>query len=456
MPSRDIIGGPGSLGSAAMRTFRSVRALVAVTGVSTLLLMPVPAVAAEPGAIALVDAATDGTPGNGGVGGSDISDDGRYVAFASTSDNLVPRDTNANTDIFVRDTETGTTTLVSGGLDGQPANNGAEYTAAISGNGRYVVFTSYASNLVYGDTNNEADVFVHDRQTGSTSRASEFADGRQIRGISSGATISDNGRYTAFIVTSFTGDLDDQGLRLYGQVAYVHDAQLGRTTRVSLQADGGTNLSAFQVVISGSGRRVAFSGYGDWVGDGGTNAGVFVHDLSSGATVRANLPATDGEFLSGSSPSISRDGTKVSWESYEPYVPADTNEAGDVYVRDLIADTTVLVSASRGNAGAGNNYSTSGRLAAGGRYVSFYSSASDLVPRDGNGVGSDVFVRDLNTGRTTAVSTTAAGATGNGESFDGVSSANGSRIVFRSSATDLGVDPGDGHEHLFVRCLRNC
>ncbi|MFJ2086265.1 hypothetical protein ACIOBK_27305 [Micromonospora chokoriensis] len=439
-----------------MRSFLRGRALVAVTAVTALLVTPVPAVAAEAGALALVDAAPDGTPGNGGVGGSDISDDGRYVAFASTSDNLVPGDTNDNTDIFVRDTQSGTTTLVSGGLNGQPANDGATYTAAISGNGRYVAFTSYASNLVPGDTNNERDVFVHDRQTGSTTLVSAFAGGRQIRGSSSGATISDNGRYTAFIVTSYSGDLDDQGRWLYGQVAYLHDSLLGRTTRVSLQADGGTDLTAYEAVISGSGRRVVFSGSGDWIGDGGTTTGIFVHDLSSGATVRANLPTTEGEFPGGANPSISKDGTKVSWESYEPYVPADTNAAGDVYVRDLIADTTVLVSASRGNAGAGNNYSTSGKLAAGGRYVSFYSYASDLAPRDGNGLSSDVFVRDLNTGRTTAVSTTAAGATGNGESFDGVTSANGSRIIFRSRATDLGVDPGDGHEHLFVRCLRNC
>ncbi|MBM0274863.1 TolB family protein [Micromonospora tarensis] len=439
-----------------MRTFLRARALVAVTAVTTLLVMPAPAFAAESGAIALVDAASDGTPGNGGVGGSDISDDGRYVAFASTSDNLVPGDTNDNTDIFVRDTETGTTTLVSAGLDGQPANDGATYTAAISGNGRYVAFTSYASNLVPGDTNNERDVFVHDRQTGSTTLVSAFAGGRQIRGSSSGATISDDGRYTAFIVTSYSGDLDDQGLWLYGQVAYVHDSQLGKTTRVSPQADGGSDLTAYEVAISGSGRQVAFSGSGDWIGDGGTSTGIFVHDLTSGATVRANLPATEGEFRNGANPSISRDGTKVSWESYEPYVPTDTNAMGDVYVRDLTADTTVLVSASRGSAGAGNSYSTSGRLAAGGRYVSFYSSASDLAPRDGNGIASDVFVRDLNTGRTTAVSTTAAGATGNGESFHANPSANGSRIVFSSRATDLGVDPGDGHEHLFVRCLRNC
>ena len=99
----------------------------------------------------------------------------------------------------------------------------------------------------------------------------------------------------------------------------------------------------------------------------------------------------------------------------------------------------------------------------------FYSSASDLVARrqrqaqrrqrrlsDVNGGLSDVFVRDLSTGRTTAASRTAAGTTGNADSFDGAGSANGSRIVFRSGATDLEADPGDGLQHLFVRCLRNC
>ncbi|WP_405431683.1 hypothetical protein [Micromonospora sp. NBC_00617] len=439
-----------------MRTSLGARTLVAIVGVTTLLLTPAPAFAAGPGAVTLVDVAPDGTPGNGGVGGSAISSDGRYVAFASTSDNLVPGDVNDNTDVFVRDTQTGTTTLVSGGRSGQPADDGATYTAAISGNGRYVAFTSYASNLVPGDTNNERDVFVHDRQTGVTTRVSAFAGGRQIRGSSSGATISDNGRYTAFIVTTFTGDLDDEGHLLYGQVAYVHDMQLDRTTRVSQQADGGTDLSVYQVAISGSGQRVVFSASGDWIGDGGSGTGIFVRDLRSGATVRVNLPAAEGAFLSGTNPSISRDGTKVSWESYEPYLPADTNGTGDVYVRDLIADTTVLASANRRGTGAGNSSSTSGRLAAGGRFVSFYSWASDLVPQDGNGLVSDVFVRDLSTGRTTAVSATATGATGNGDSFDGTLSANGARIVFRSSATDLGVDPGDGREHLLVRCLRNC
>ena len=439
---------------AVMPTSWIVRTSAAVAGVAALLLTPVPAHATRAGTVAVVDVAPDGTPGNGVIGGSDISDDGRYVAFASTSDNLVPGDVNAVTDIFLRDTRTGTTRLVSGGVAGQPADDGAEFGAAISGNGRYVVFTSYASNLVSGDTNNERDIFVYDSRTGVTTRASVFAGDRQISGASIGATISDDGRYVAFVVVAFTGT-DDQGIPLYGQAAFVHDMRTGTTTRVSRQADGGTNLSVFQTAISGNGKRVVFSGFGDWIGDGGIGTGIFVHDLSSGATVRANRPATGDALPDATNPGISRDGTKVSWESYDPYVPADTNDTGDIYVRDLLAGTTTLVTANRTATGAGNGYSSSGRLAAGGRYVAFYSSASDLVAHDANG-RSDVFVRDLATGRTTAVSTTATGTTGNGDSFDATASANGSRVVFVSAATDLGADPRDGHRHLFVRCLRNC
>lgn len=436
-----------------MRTSFRARPLVAAAAVAALLFTPLPAHAAQLGTIALVDLAPDGTPGNGGVGGSDISDDGRYVVFASTSDNLVPGDVNNNPDVFLRDTKSGTTTLVSGGPAGQPADDRTEYEATISGNGRYVVFTSYASNLVPGDTNHERDVFVYDRETGVTTRASVFAGSREIRGINSGGTISDNGRYVAFLVTAFDG-MDDEGNWLNGQVAYVHDMQTGTTTRATQQSDGGTDLSVFQAAISGNGKRLVFSGFGDWVGDGGTATGIFVRSLSSGVTVRANVPATGDTLPNGGDPSISRDGTQVSWSTYEPYVPADTNDRDDIYVRDLSAGTTTLVSANRKGTNAGDSYSESGRLSAGGRYVAFYSWAADLVPHDVNGNGSDVYVRDLTTGRTTAVSAT--GTTGNSDSFDGAASANGSRIVFRSGATDLVADPGDGREHLFVRCLRNC
>jgi hypothetical protein len=451
-----------------MPTSSGARALAATAAVAATLLLPAPAQAApltraplsraaQAGTIGVVDVTPDGSPGDGGIGGSDISDDGRYIAFASTSGDLVPGDGNGQTtDIFVRDTRTGTTTLVSGGLDGQPANDYAEYAASISGNGRYVVFTSSASNLVPGDTNNQRDVFVHDVQAGTTTRASVFAGDREIPGISDSPTVSDNGRYVAFLVNPFSSVMDDQGVWIGGQTAFVHDLKTGRTTRVSVQADGGTDLDVFQVAIAGNGTRVAFSGSGDWIGDGGTDTGVFVRDLSSGTTVRANVPAPGEALRDGTNPSINRDGTKVSWESFYPYVPADTNSATDVYVRDLSAGTTTLVSANRKGTGAGDLYSSAGRLAASGRYVAFYSSASDLVAHDVNGNVSDVFVRDVTTGRTVAASSSAAGTTGNNDSFDGAVSADGSRVVFRSSATDLGADAGDGYQHLFVRCLRDC
>lgn len=431
-----------------------IRAFVATAGVTALLLAPLPAHAAPARVrrIALVDVAPDGTPGNGGVGGSDISDDGRYVAFASTSNNLVANDGNDGPDVFARDTRTGTTTLVSGGMDGQPANASTEDDAVISGNGRYVAFTSSASNLVPDDTNFERDVFVYDRRTGATSRASVFADGRQIQGISSGQTISDDGRYVAFVVTAF-GEVDDQGVGINGQYAFVHDMKTGTTTRASLQADGGTDLSVLEAAISGNGKRLVFSGAGDWVGDGGTNTGIFVHNLVSGTTIRANLPAIAGTFPNTTSPSISRDGSKVSWTSSSPYVKGDTNDSDDVYVRDLKAHTTVLASVNRKGTHAGNAYSDFGRLSADGRYVAFESADSDLVAHDINGNLNEVFVRDLSTGRTTPISSTPTGATGNDNSFGATLSADGSRAVFSSIATNLGVNPGDGNQHLFVRNL---
>src|SRR5689334_24115886 len=99
------------------------------------------------------------------------SDDGRYAAFTSNSSNLVPGDTNGTYDVFVRDLRTGRTTLASGGLNGRPADGYAADTV-ISGNGRYVAFSSCASNLVAGDTNGQRDVFVRDLWTGVTTRAS--------------------------------------------------------------------------------------------------------------------------------------------------------------------------------------------------------------------------------------------------------------------------------------------
>jgi Tol biopolymer transport system component len=144
-----------------------------------------------------VSVASDGTQGNGDSVSPSISADGRYVAFMSYAYNLVPGDTNGKADVFVHDRLTGQTTRVSVASDGTQGNDGSG-GASISANGRYVAFVSGASNLVPGDTNGKADVFVHDRLTGQTTRVSVASDGTEGNSDSIYPSISADGRYVAF------------------------------------------------------------------------------------------------------------------------------------------------------------------------------------------------------------------------------------------------------------------
>jgi Tol biopolymer transport system component len=144
-----------------------------------------------------VSVASDGTEGNGDSGFPSISADGRYVAFASLASNLVPGDTNGTWDVFVHDRLTGQTTRVSVASGGAQGNGDSRFPS-ISADGRYVAFQSYASNLVPGDTNGVLDVFVHDRLTGQTTRVSVASDGTQGDSYSFGSSISADGRYVAF------------------------------------------------------------------------------------------------------------------------------------------------------------------------------------------------------------------------------------------------------------------
>jgi len=122
--------------------------------------------------------ASDGTQGDGDCSEPSISDDGRYVAFYSLASNLVPGDTNDKSDIFVHDRQTGEMTLVSVASDGTQGNAESD-SPFISTDGRHVVFYSWATNLVPGDTNGQWDIFVHDRERGETIRVSVASDGTQ-------------------------------------------------------------------------------------------------------------------------------------------------------------------------------------------------------------------------------------------------------------------------------------
>ncbi|MCP4285676.1 MAG: hypothetical protein GY792_14665, partial [Gammaproteobacteria bacterium] len=203
-----------------------------------------------------VSVASDGTEGNDVSSAPSISVDGRYVAFHSETSNLVSGDTNECADIFLHDTQTGQTTRVSVASDGTEGNDNLS-NPSISANGRYVAFWSQASNLVSGDTNNEYDVFVHDTQTGQTTRVSVASGGAQGDDLSSGASISADGRYVAF--QSYASNLvsgDNNGT----SDVFVHDTQTGQTIRVSVASDGMEgNDGSGDISISASGRYLAFA-----------------------------------------------------------------------------------------------------------------------------------------------------------------------------------------------------
>jgi tricorn protease-like protein len=266
---------------------------------------------AAPGDITRVSVDSGGAQANGGSFRDQISADGRYVAFVSDATNLVPNDTNNAADVFVKDRQTGATTRISvASQTGAQADNGSG-TVAISSDGRYVAFYSDANNLVSGDSNGVGDIFVHDRQTGLTTRVSVDSGGVEANGGSSDfyLGISGDGRYVVFpsdatnLVSGDTNNVTD---------IFVHDCQTGQTRRVSVGSNGAeANGGSSAVNISDDGRYVAFSSGATnlVVGDTNGTRDVFVYDLQMGGTTLVSVN-TSGEQADGggNSPDISGDG----------------------------------------------------------------------------------------------------------------------------------------------------
>ena len=179
---------------------------------------------------------------NGGSFAPEVSRDGRVVIFESLATNLVPVDTNGQQDIFVHDRQSGKTSRVSVDSAGSQADNFSQ-SAHLSEDGRYVVFASMASNLVSGDTNGAIDIFVHDRQTKRTTRVSVVSGGKQANNMSVNPSISADGRFVRF--ESFATNLLP-GIVDGAKQTFVHDRQTGQTIRVPSDGMKGpvTSLSA--------------------------------------------------------------------------------------------------------------------------------------------------------------------------------------------------------------------
>jgi len=392
--------------------------------------------------------------GNGVSRDPSVSANGRYVAFQSGASNLVADDTNEVPDIFVRDRLTGETERVSINSAGEEGDDESRYPA-ISADGRYVAFQSFATNLVPDDTNDQGDIFVFDRETDDTERVSVSSS--EVQGNECSpclCSISSDGRYVAFqsVATNLVeGDTNQS------QDVFVRDREAGTTERVSVSSAGAEGNQYSQAPsISADGRYVAFWSVATNLVEGDTNESrdVFVRDREAGTTERVSLGSAEEQGNAGSwLPSIDADGRCVAFVSWaENLVADDTNQARDVFLRDRLAGVTERVSLTAAGAeGNGDSYCPS--ISADARYVSFESLATNLVPGDSNTVH-DVFVRDRQTGGNTyRVSVSSADEEGNdlSWSWSAAISAAGSCVAFFSDATNLVADDANQSTDVFVR-----
>jgi Tol biopolymer transport system component len=365
-----------------------------------------------------------------------ISADGRFVAFYSQASNLVPGDTNNTSDIFVRDLLTNTTTRVSVDSAGNQGNS-FSLGASISADGRFVAFYSEASNLVPGDTNSSRDIFVRDRLTNTTTRVSVDSAGNQGNGDSSSPSLSDDGRFVAF--PSDASNLVPEDTNGYRDI-FVRDTLTNTTTKVSVDSAGNQgNFFSFTPSISADGRFVAFESLASNIVPGDTNntGDIFVRDTLTNTTTNVSVDSAGNQANSNSrSPSISADGRFVAFYSdASNLVPEDTNGYRDIFVRDTLTNTTTKVSVdSAGN--QGNFFSFTPSISADGRFVAFSSSAFNIVP---DSYAKDIFVRDTLTNTTTKVSVDSAGNPGEGDNPS--ISADGRFVAFDSSSSN--IVPGD-------------
>lgn len=407
-----------------------------------------------------------------------VSAGGRYTAVETDATNVLVPDNNPFRDVFVHDNRSGAVELVSKSTDGfqgtglcrtdstsDPVIFSVEAgdPPVMDRNGRRVVFASCASNLVPGDTNLREDIFVHDRDSGETTRVSVSGGGRQSDHDSTWPTISGNGRFVAFastatnLVNNDTNDRSD---------IFVHDLRSRETVRGSLGPDGSQGDDAsYRPDLDGTGRHLAFTSYSTNLVEGDTNdAGdVFVRDLKTGRVVRASL-GSDGEekrsALGGgaasSSQALSDNGRFVLFSGSAPgFVPEDGPTTGDLFVRDLKENRTERVSVTADGeqlTGTGPNGTIGdAALSPDGRFVAFGTHASNLAPNDSQqsdqtilGGDPDVFIHDRETGSTDLVSIDLDGnpadCNGHGRSYNPSVSEGGRFVAFNSCSHDLAAN----------------
>jgi len=385
----------------------------------------------------LVSATPAGLEGNSGSGRSSISADGRYVAFESVSTNLVSPPTPSTWQIFVRDRFAGATTVASVSTGGAYGDSSSLFPS-VSGTGRYVAFESTSTNLVSPPTSGDNQVYIRDTLAGTTILASVSTSGAQGNGRSHYPGISADGRYVAF--QSLATDLVSPGTT--GDQVFVRDLQTGTTTLVSVTA-GGTpgNDNCDAPAISPDGRYVTFASFAtNLVVPATSGWRIFVHDRQTGANWLASKgPSGDQGNNSSYSPRISADGRYIAFNSDATNLVSPDTSVMQTFVYDRMSDTVSLASVSTGGDQGDNRVLNPSGISADGRYVTFSSFAHNLVSPPTTLV--QVFLRDRQAGATTLVSANASGDQGNDSSSWPSISADGKYFSFESGSTNFVSTP---------------
>jgi len=375
-----------------------------VSGLAAVFLSPL-AIAQE---FTAISKSTAGVVGDKESGEPRISEDGRYVAFASKAANLVAGDANGYFDIYLRDTELGTTIRVSNGLAGAEPNDDSRWPE-ITEDGAFVLFSSKATNLVSGDTNAAADLFLYTVATGALERVN-----LTYLGLEAGAGVqmdhdlydlSDDGRHIVF--TSSSDDYVTTMTSNASRNVFLRDRIAGTTTLVSYKLGDFASAGGYAPHISGDGSKIVFvSGF--WLlhpDDPDSNDDIFLYTVATGVVslVSYNTAGTSGSSPGHSTyPIITPDGRYVVFESTsDDLAIEDTNLDSDIFLRDLTTATTEVVSYNRDGVVELYSNAKSADVSADGRYVVFTGHAKTEAPTPI--LGQNVYVRDRTLGTTVLV-----------------------------------------------------
>jgi Tol biopolymer transport system component len=385
-----------------------------------------------------------------------VSSNGQFVLFESAADNLVPGDTNAASDVFVRDVVNGATILVSANTNGV-CGNGASYSSAMTPDGRYVVFASAATDLVPGDTNGIPDIFVRDLLSGTTQLASVNATATNTYGsFSDIPAITPDGRYVAFYSTA-TNLVPGQVL---GGEVFQRDMVAGTTTWISAGAralfqsvTGSSNAISCSLRMSDDGNYVAFEAC--------TNAQALVerglilrYHVASGLTdlIHTNAYMPWGSFETIQDLDLTPDGRFV---AFVANVADNTGTNTAIYLWDAQTGTNLLISANTNNALPDANFCDQPVISSNGQYVAFFSSSAELAA-NASGSGPFAYLRDVAAETTLLVNAdTNAGSVGDESMLNLGLSADGQCAVFDSSLPNLVLNDDNRSYDVFLRNRTN-